>query len=249
MTRDRDGFFAHLTGGRSVLTVALPSEIAVMRKHFGLEVELVDQVEGFVLTKGKSQTLQIAVVSRGEDAGGGDAARPAHSPGGAEGDARKVSEARASSSRDGTGRRTGDGLPGPSPHGPPGRRPARGSPAREPVQVAGRQQDAGLGKDDLAGAVDVVADHGASHQERLGKHPGEPLAKTRVNHGIDRAQKLGNAVGRHQAGEDERLANAEPLEVGDQPLAQNSVADPDELDARVGGEDLGARWRSGRRGP
>ena len=38
-TRDRDGFFAHLTEGRSVLTVALPSEIAVMRKHFGLEVD------------------------------------------------------------------------------------------------------------------------------------------------------------------------------------------------------------------
>jgi 4-amino-4-deoxy-L-arabinose transferase-like glycosyltransferase len=65
-TRDRDGFFSHLKGGRSVLTVALPSEIAVMRKHFGLVVTPVDQVDGFVLTKGKSQTLQIAVVSEGE---------------------------------------------------------------------------------------------------------------------------------------------------------------------------------------
>jgi hypothetical protein len=64
-TRDRDGFFAHLTEGRSVLTVALPSEIAVMRKHFGLEVTAVDQVDGFVLTRGKSQTLQIAVVREG----------------------------------------------------------------------------------------------------------------------------------------------------------------------------------------
>ncbi len=35
-TRDRDGFFAHLKGGKSVLTVALPSEIEVMRSHFGL---------------------------------------------------------------------------------------------------------------------------------------------------------------------------------------------------------------------
>ena len=33
-----------------------------MRKHFGLVVDAVDQVDGFVLTKGKSQTLQIAVV-------------------------------------------------------------------------------------------------------------------------------------------------------------------------------------------
>jgi hypothetical protein len=64
-TRDRDGFFSHLNGGRSVITVALPSEIAVMRKHFGLVVTPVDQVEGFVLTKGKSQTLQIAVVHEG----------------------------------------------------------------------------------------------------------------------------------------------------------------------------------------
>ncbi len=74
-TRDRDGFFAHLTGGRSVLTVALPSEIAVMRKHFGLVVTPVDQVDGFVLTKGKSQTLQIAVVREGDHAGGRAAVR------------------------------------------------------------------------------------------------------------------------------------------------------------------------------
>jgi 4-amino-4-deoxy-L-arabinose transferase-like glycosyltransferase len=62
LTRDQEGFFAHLRNGRSVLTVALPSEIAVMRSHFGLEVTPVDQVEGFVLTKGKHQVLQIAVV-------------------------------------------------------------------------------------------------------------------------------------------------------------------------------------------
>ena len=53
-TRDRDGFFAHLKGGRSVLTVALPSEIEVMRSQFGLVVTPVDQVEGFVLTKGQA---------------------------------------------------------------------------------------------------------------------------------------------------------------------------------------------------
>jgi hypothetical protein len=64
-TRDRDGFFAHLSGGRSVLTVALPSEIEVMRKHFGLVVTAVDQVDGFVLTKGKKQTLEVAIVHEG----------------------------------------------------------------------------------------------------------------------------------------------------------------------------------------
>jgi 4-amino-4-deoxy-L-arabinose transferase-like glycosyltransferase len=61
-TRDRDGFFAHLAGGKSVLTVALPSEVEVMRSHFGLIVTPVDQVEGFIMAKGKKQTLQLAVV-------------------------------------------------------------------------------------------------------------------------------------------------------------------------------------------
>ena len=61
-TRDRDGFFAHLTGGKSVLTVALPSEVEVMRSHFKLSVTPVDQVQGFIMTKGKKQTLQLAVV-------------------------------------------------------------------------------------------------------------------------------------------------------------------------------------------
>jgi 4-amino-4-deoxy-L-arabinose transferase-like glycosyltransferase len=64
-TRDRDGFYAHLSGGRSVLTVALPSEIDVMRRHFGLIVDPVDQVDSFVLAKGKKQTLQLAVVREG----------------------------------------------------------------------------------------------------------------------------------------------------------------------------------------
>ena len=65
-TRDRDGFFAHLKGGRTVLTVALPSEVEVMRSHFGLVVTLIDQVDGFVLTKGKKQTLQVAMVHERE---------------------------------------------------------------------------------------------------------------------------------------------------------------------------------------
>ena len=67
LTRDRDGFFAHLKGGRSVLTVALPSEIEVMRNHFGLVVKPVDEVNGFILTKGQQKTLQIAVVHEGDE--------------------------------------------------------------------------------------------------------------------------------------------------------------------------------------
>jgi 4-amino-4-deoxy-L-arabinose transferase-like glycosyltransferase len=66
LTRDRDGFFAHLSGGQSVLTIALQSEIDVMRSYFGLIVNPVDEVDGYVLTKGKHQTLKIAVVRQGD---------------------------------------------------------------------------------------------------------------------------------------------------------------------------------------
>jgi len=62
-TRDRDGFYAHLKGGKTVLTVALPSESEVMRNHFGLSVMPLDQVDGLILTKGKLQTFEIVAVS------------------------------------------------------------------------------------------------------------------------------------------------------------------------------------------
>jgi 4-amino-4-deoxy-L-arabinose transferase-like glycosyltransferase len=68
LTRDRDGFFAQLEGGKAVLTVALPSEIEVMRSHFGLHVTPVDEVYGFVLTKWREQLFQLAVVRRADSA-------------------------------------------------------------------------------------------------------------------------------------------------------------------------------------
>ncbi len=74
LTRDRDGYFAHLTGGRAVLTVLLESEIEVMRSHFGLDVRPVDQIEGFWMTKGKYQTLYIAVVREGQSRPGDELA-------------------------------------------------------------------------------------------------------------------------------------------------------------------------------
>jgi len=60
--RDRDSFFTHLQDGRSVLTVALESDLEIVRSKYGLSVTPVDQVEGFVLSKGQQQTLQLAVV-------------------------------------------------------------------------------------------------------------------------------------------------------------------------------------------
>ena len=80
-TRDRDGFFAHLAGGKSVLTVALPSEVEVMRSHFGLIVTPVDQVEGFIMAKGKKQTLQLAVVRERDRPTAEPTSRREHAPG------------------------------------------------------------------------------------------------------------------------------------------------------------------------
>ena len=65
-SRDRDGFFTHLQGGRSVLTVAVDSDLENIQSKFGLSVTHVDQVEGFELTKGQTQTLHFAVVREGE---------------------------------------------------------------------------------------------------------------------------------------------------------------------------------------
>jgi 4-amino-4-deoxy-L-arabinose transferase-like glycosyltransferase len=65
-TRDRDGFFSHLQGGKSILTVALPSESQVMRDHFRLSVTVIDQIDGLVLNKGKFQTFQIVAVKERE---------------------------------------------------------------------------------------------------------------------------------------------------------------------------------------
>ncbi len=107
---------------------------------------------------------------------------------------------------------------------------------RKPVQIARLQEDAGLGQHDLSGTVDVVADHGASHQQGLGDHPRQPFAEAGVDDGVDGTEQFGNAVRRHQAREDERAADAAPLEVGDQPVAKDAVADPDEPDLGIGRE-------------
>ena len=200
LTRDRDGFFAHLEGGRSVLTVALASEIEVMRSHFGLIVTPVDQVEGFVLTKGKQQTLQLAVVRQGDSSRPMLRRQPPNARSGrTRADARKVTEAGGSWFRGETGRRTGDAPRAPSRRGFPGRRPGAGSPGASPSRSRGFEQDARLGEHDLAGTVDVVADHGAAHQERLGQDPRQPLAQAGVDDGVDGTEQFGNAVGRHQA--------------------------------------------------
>ncbi len=77
-SRDRDGFFTHLQGGRSVLTVAADSDLENIQSKFGLSVTRVDQVEGFVLSKGQTQTLHFAVVREGESLPAASSASAAH---------------------------------------------------------------------------------------------------------------------------------------------------------------------------
>jgi hypothetical protein len=70
LTRDRDGFFAHVAGGRAVATVLLDFEIPVMRSHFGLDVSVVEELQSLELTKGKRRRLYLAVVKEGRSSGG-----------------------------------------------------------------------------------------------------------------------------------------------------------------------------------
>ena len=107
----------------------------------------------------------------------------------------------------------------------------------EPVQVARLEQEAGLREHDLARPVDVIADRGSADQQRLRQDAREALAKTRMDHRIDGTEEFGNAIGRHQAREDERSTDPQPIEFGDQAVAEDPVADPDEPDLRVLRED------------
>jgi hypothetical protein len=67
LTRDKPGFFAHFRGGRSILTVALPSQSQVMREKLGLTVTQVEEVDGLVLNKGKREIFQIVIVGGKDD--------------------------------------------------------------------------------------------------------------------------------------------------------------------------------------
>jgi 4-amino-4-deoxy-L-arabinose transferase-like glycosyltransferase len=62
--RDRDGFFDLLDRKASLLTVITPDEAPVLEERYGLDVNVLDTVEGFSLTKGQNYELQIAVLRR-----------------------------------------------------------------------------------------------------------------------------------------------------------------------------------------
>jgi 4-amino-4-deoxy-L-arabinose transferase-like glycosyltransferase len=64
MVRDREGFYDLLDRKASLLTVITPEEAPVLRDRYQLDVNIIDGVEGFSLTKGQNYTLQFAVLRR-----------------------------------------------------------------------------------------------------------------------------------------------------------------------------------------
>jgi len=62
--RDRDGFYDLLDRKASLLTVITPEEAPVLRDRLRLDVNIIDGVEGFSLTKGQNYELQFAVLRR-----------------------------------------------------------------------------------------------------------------------------------------------------------------------------------------
>jgi 4-amino-4-deoxy-L-arabinose transferase-like glycosyltransferase len=62
--RDRAGFYDLLDRKSSLLTVITPEEAPVLRERYRLNVNIIDAVEGFSLTKGRNYALQFAVLRR-----------------------------------------------------------------------------------------------------------------------------------------------------------------------------------------
>jgi len=62
--RDRAGFYDLLDRKVSLLTVIKPEEAPVLRDRYRLDVNIIDGVEGFSLTKGQNSVLQFAVLRR-----------------------------------------------------------------------------------------------------------------------------------------------------------------------------------------
>ena len=60
-----------------------------------------------------------------------------------------------------------------------------------------------------------------------------------MDHGIDPRKQLGDPVGGDEPREDERVADSQSLEVADQPVAEDAVADPDEPHPGIGFQDGG----------
>jgi len=77
--RDREGFYELLDRKGALVSVITPEETTEIADKYALEVSVVESLEGFSLTKGRSDTLQIAILRRDRKAvaRGGSAARTA----------------------------------------------------------------------------------------------------------------------------------------------------------------------------
>ncbi len=62
--RDQGGFYDLLDQKGSLLTVIKPDEAPVLRDWLDLDVNIIDSVECFSLTKGQNRALQFAVLRR-----------------------------------------------------------------------------------------------------------------------------------------------------------------------------------------
>ena len=62
--RDRDGFYELLDRKGALLSVITPEETTEFAEKYRLKVSVVESLEGFSLTKGRSDALQIAILRR-----------------------------------------------------------------------------------------------------------------------------------------------------------------------------------------
>ena len=60
----REGFYNLLDRKASLLTVITPEEAPVLRDRLRLDVNIIEGVKGFSLTKGQNHALQFAVLRR-----------------------------------------------------------------------------------------------------------------------------------------------------------------------------------------
>jgi 4-amino-4-deoxy-L-arabinose transferase-like glycosyltransferase len=62
--RDRDGFYELLDRKGTLVSVITPEERPELAEKYALEVSVVESLEGFSLTKGRTDTLQLAILRR-----------------------------------------------------------------------------------------------------------------------------------------------------------------------------------------
>ena len=105
-----------------------------------------------------------------------------------------------------------------------GRQPANSR--GQPLDALCWNEQAGfVGDDDLARAVDVVADHRFAGNERLRQRAGQPFAQAGVNNDVHGADQRGNLLGRNQTGELKVRVEMRAMDLSADLLREDPVAD------------------------